>query len=88
MQVLLVSAFTVSGHCYVSQGINCFTKSFRVANIKNAGFSKLKTRFLHFETQFVQGSSIVPVLSHHAVLLKPSQLISGRSKGLYSQGIN
>ena len=45
MQVLLVSVFSVfvSGR-YVFWEINRFLKSFRVANIKIAGFSKLKTR--------------------------------------------
>ena len=52
MQVLLVGAFALcaGGHCYVSQEINRFSKSFQVANIKNAGFLKLKTRFSHFGT--------------------------------------
>ena len=46
MQVLLVG---VSGLClYVSLEINHFSKSFQVANMKNAGFSKLKTWFLRF----------------------------------------
>ena len=40
-----------------------------MVSIKNAGFSKLETRFLCFETRFVRGSSIVPVLSCHATLL-------------------
>ena len=61
--MLLFSAFALraGGHCYVSQKINRFSKSFQVANIKNAGFSKLKTRFSRFETRFVWGLSIVPV---------------------------
>ena len=44
--MLLVGVFAVfvSGHCYVSWEINRFLKSFPVANIKIAGFSKLKTR--------------------------------------------
>ena len=77
MQVLLVSAFPVRarGHCYVSREINRFSKSFQVANITKAGFSKLKTRFSRFETKFIQGSRIVAVLSRHAMLLKPSRLI-------------
>ena len=52
MQVLLVSALALraGGHCYVSREINRFSKSFQVANIKNAGFSNFKTRFLHFGT--------------------------------------
>ena len=77
MQVQLFGAFSVhaSGPCNVSREINRFSKSFRVANVKNAGFSKLKTWFLCFETRFIQGSSIVPVLSRHTTLLKPSQLI-------------
>ena len=58
----------------MSKSLNRSSKSFQVANIENAGFLKLKTRFSHFETRFVRGSSIVPVLSHHATLLKPSDL--------------
>ena len=71
MQVPLAHAFNVcaNGYCYVSQEINHFLQSFRVVSIKNAGFSKLETRFSCFETRFVWGSSIVPVLSHHATLL-------------------
>ena len=71
MQVPLVCAFNVcaNDYCYVSWEINRFLKSFRVVSIKNAGFSKLKTRFSCFETRFIRGSSIVPVLSHHATLL-------------------
>ena len=43
MQVLLVGACAVcaNGCCYVSCEKNHFVKSFRVVNIKNAGFSKL-----------------------------------------------
>ena len=67
MQVLLVRAFSYMS--YVSREINRFLKSFQVVSIKNAGFSKLETRFSCFETRFVWGSSIVPVLSHHATLL-------------------
>ena len=69
MQVPLVRAFNVcaNGYCYVSQEINCFLKSFRVVSIKKCWF--LKTRFSCFETQFVQGLSIVPVLSRHKMLL-------------------
>ena len=67
----LVRAYNVcaNGYCYVSQEINRFLKSFRVVSIKNAGFSKLETQFSCFETRFVWGSSIVPVLSCHATLL-------------------
>jgi len=52
MQALLVGAFAVqaSVHCYVSQEINHFSKSLRVANIINAGFSNLKTQSSHFKT--------------------------------------
>ena len=53
----------------MSKSLNGSSKSFQVANIENAGFLKLKTRFSPFETRFVRGSSIVPVLSHHATLL-------------------
>ena len=71
MQVPLVRAFNAcaNGYCYVSQERNCFLKSFQVVSIKNASFSKLETRFSCFETRFVWGSSIVPVLSRHATLL-------------------
>ena len=75
MQLFGAFAVRASGPCYVSREINRFSKSFRVANIKNAGFSKLKTQFLRFETRFVRDLSIVPVLSRHTTLLKPSQLI-------------
>ena len=75
MQLFGAFAVRASGLCYVSREINRFSKSFPVANIKNAGFSKLKTRFLRFETRFVRDLSIVPVLSRHTTLLKPSQLI-------------
>ena len=71
MQVPLVRAFNVyvNGYCYISREINCFLKSFWVVSIKNAGFSKLETRFSCFKTRFVWGSSIVPVLSRHTMLL-------------------
>ena len=71
MQVPLVCAFNVcaNDYCYVSWEINRFLKSFRVVSIKNAGFSKLETRFSCFETRFVRGSSIVPVLHCRATLL-------------------
>ena len=71
MQVPLVCTFNVcaNGYSYVSWEINCFLKSFRVVSIKNAGFSKLETRFSCFETRFVRGSSIVPVLHCRATLL-------------------
>ena len=70
-QVPLVRAFNVcvNGYCYISREINHFLKSFRVVSIKNAAFSKLETRFSCFETRFVRGSSIVPVLSCDATLL-------------------
>ena len=70
-QVPFVHAFNVcvNGYCYVSQEINRFLKSFQVVSIKNAGISKLETRFSCFETRFLRGSSIVPVLSCHATLL-------------------
>ena len=55
--------------CFSRKWINHFLKSFRVVSIKKAGFSKLKTRFSCFETRFVWGSSIVPVLSRHTMLL-------------------
>ena len=53
--MLLVGAFAVraSGHCYVSRDLIRLSKSFRVANIENAGFSKLKTRFSRFETRLL-----------------------------------
>ena len=49
-QVLLVGAFTVraNGYCYVFRETNRFSKSFRVVNIENAGFSKLETRVFAF----------------------------------------
>ena len=70
-QVPLVRAFSVcaNGYCYVSWEINRFLKSLWVVSIKNAGFSKLETQFSCFETRFIRGSSIVPVLSRHATLL-------------------
>ena len=71
----------MNGYCYVSQEINCFLKSFRVVSIKNASFSKLETRFSCFETRFVRGSSIVPVLSHHAMLLLSLPDLSRKIKG-------
>ena len=63
------SMYNVNGYCYISREINCFLKSFWVVSIKNAGFSKLETRFSCFKTRFVWGSSIVPVLSRHTMLL-------------------
>ena len=70
-QVPLVCAFNVwaNGYFYVSWEINRFLKSFRVVSIKNAGFSKLETWFSRLKTRFIWGSSIVPVLSHQAMLL-------------------
>ena len=65
----------------VSQEMNCFLKSFRVVSIKNAGFSKLETRFSCFKTQFVRGSSIVPVLSCHATLLLSLPDLSRKIEG-------
>ena len=53
----------------VFREINRFLKSFSVVSIKNDGFSKLETRFSCFKTRFVWGSSIVPVLSRHTMLL-------------------
>ena len=67
--------------CFSRKLINRFLKSFRVVNIKNAGFSKLKTRFSCFETQFIRGSSIVPVLSHHATLLLSLPDLSRKIEG-------
>ena len=82
-QVQLFGAFAVraSGPCYVSREINRFSKSFQVANIKNAGFSKLKTWFLRFETRFVRDLSIVPVLSRHTTLLISLPNLSGKIEG-------
>ena len=80
----LVRAFSVcaNGYCHVSREINHFLKSFRVVSIKNAGFSKLETRFSCFETdRFVRGSSIVPVLSCHATLLLSCLDLSRRIEG-------
>ena len=56
-------------------------KSFRVLSIKNAGFSKLETWFSCFETQFILGSSIVPVLSCHAMFLLSLSNLSRKIKG-------
>ena len=83
MQVPLVSAFNVcaNGYCYVSQEINCFLESFWVVSTKNPGFSKLETGFLCFETWFVQGSSIVLVLSCHATLLLSLPDLSRKIEG-------
>ena len=67
--------------CFSRKLINHFLKSFRVVSIKNAGFSKLKTRFSCFETQFIRGSSIVPVLSHHATLLLSLPDLSRKIEG-------
>ena len=68
-QVLLVGTFAVraNGYCYVFREITRLLKFFRVVNIENAGFSKLETRFSRFETRFVRVSSILPVLSRHAI---------------------
>ena len=71
------SAFAsrASGHCYVSREINRFSKSFRVANIKNAGFSNsrlgfrlskldlFKARVLFWFCLFIQRSLSLPDLS-------------------------
>ena len=46
--------WTCEGYTYVSPEINCFTKSYRLVNIKNACFSKLETRFSRLETGFVR----------------------------------
>ena len=83
MQVPLAHAFNVcaNGYCYVSQEINHFLQSFRVVSIKNAGFSKLETRFSCFETRFVRGSSFVPVLSCQAMLLLSLPDLSRKIKG-------
>ena len=83
MQVPLAHAFNVcaNGYCYVSQEINHFVQSFRVVSIKNAGFSKLETRFSCFETRFVRGSSFVPVLSCQAMLLLSLPDLSRKIKG-------
>ena len=51
MQVQLVSAFTVSanGYCHFSREINhYFLEMLSSGEYKNAGFSKLETRFFHF----------------------------------------
>ena len=56
-------------------------KSFQVVSIKNAGCSKLETWFSCFETRFVQGSSIVPVLSHHPTLLLSLPDLSRKIEG-------
>ena len=81
--MLLVRAFNVcvNGYCYVSREINRFLKSFRVVSIKNAAFSKLETRFSCFETRFVRGSSIVPVLSCDATLLLSRPDLSKKIEG-------
>ena len=79
MQVLLVCAFSYMS--YVSREINRFLKSFQVVSIKNAGFSKLETRFSCFETRFVRGSSFVPVLSCQAMLLLSLPDLSRKIKG-------
>ena len=52
MRVLLANAFAVhvNGYCYFFSEISCISKSFQVVNIKNAGFSKLETRFSCFKT--------------------------------------
>ena len=61
-QVLLVGAFAVRANgYYVSREVNRFSKSFRVVNLKSAGFSKLETRFSRFKTRFVRVWSILPV---------------------------
>ena len=52
-----------------------------MASIKNAGFWKLKTWFLCFETRFVRVSSIVPVLSCHATLLLSVPDLSRKIEG-------
>ena len=65
----------------VSKEMNCFLKSFWVVSIKNAGFSKLKTRFSCFKTWFVWGSSIVLVLSCHATLLLSLPDLSRKIEG-------
>ena len=67
--------------CFSRKLINHFLKSFRVVSIKNAGFSKLKTRFSCFKTRFIRGSSIVPVLSHHATLLLSLPDLSRKIEG-------
>ena len=81
--MLLVCAFNVcaNGYCYVSREINCFLKSFWVVSIKNAGFSKLETRFSCLETRFFRGSSIVPVLSRLATFLLSLPNLSRKIKG-------
>ena len=83
MQGPLVRAFNsvANGYCYVSREINRFLKSFRVVSIKNAGFSKLETRFSCLETRFVRGSSIVPVLSRLATFLLSLPNLSRKIKG-------
>ena len=53
---------------------------------KNAGFSKLETRFSCFETRFIRGSSIVPVLSHQAMLLLSLPNLSKKIEGLLLAG--
>ena len=52
-----------------------------MVSIKNAAFSKLETRFSCFETRFVRGSSIVPVLSCDATLLFSRPDLSKKIEG-------
>ena len=56
-------------------------KSFQVVSIKTAGFSKLETQFSCLETRFVRGSSIVPVLSRHTMLLLSLPDLSRKIEG-------
>ena len=51
----------------VFREINDFSKFFQVVNIKSAGFSKLETQFLRFETWLIRVLSILPVLNRHAI---------------------
>ena len=69
-RLFLLHTFAVraNGYSYIFRQVNHFSKFFWVVNIKSAGFSKLETRFSHFETRFVRVSSILPVLSRRAIV--------------------